>query len=138
MSKTIQTFPLLKYALIGDAVASGGTGLLMVAGAGFLSGMLGLPVLLLSYAGAFLLPYAAVVAFVGTREPIRPRAVWPIIILNILWVADSFALLISQTPSPTLPGVVFVIFQATVVLAFAIAQIIGLRQLKGGTKIMPA
>ncbi|WP_417460554.1 hypothetical protein [Kordiimonas sp.] len=138
MSKTAQTFPLLKYALIGDAIASGGTGLLMAAGAGFLGDMLGLSVSLLTYAGLFLLPYAAAVAFVGTRKAINRRAVWPIVILNLLWVVDSFVLLASLEPAPTIFGVVFVAFQAVVVLAFAVAQAVGLRQQKNSAEFMTA
>ena len=138
MSKTAQKFPLLKYALIGDAVASGATGLLMAAGAGLLSDMLGLSTSLLTYAGFFLLPYAAAVAFVGTRKSINPRTVWSIIALNLLWVIDSAVLLVSQTPAPTLLGVIFVAFQALVVFAFAVAQTIGLRQNKSGAKFIAA
>ena len=50
---------LLRYALIGDAVASGATGLLMAGGSGLLAGLLGLPEELLRVAGLVLLPYAA-------------------------------------------------------------------------------
>lgn len=42
MTKTAHSFPLLKFALLADAVASGATGLLMAAGASLLTGMLGL------------------------------------------------------------------------------------------------
>ena len=64
---------LLRLALVADAVASGATGLLMFAGAGLLAGLLGLPDELLRYAGVVLLPFAAFVAYVGTRGDI-PRA----------------------------------------------------------------
>ena len=47
---------LLRFALIGDAVASGATGLLMALGAGLLTGLLGLPESLLRIAGLILLP----------------------------------------------------------------------------------
>ncbi|WP_417458109.1 hypothetical protein [Kordiimonas sp.] len=138
MSKTDQTFPLLKYALIGDALASGATGLMMAAGASILSDMLGLSASLLTYAGLFLLPYAAAVAFVGTRKVINRRAVWPIVILNLLWVIDSVALLLTLEPAPTLFGVIFIVFQAVVVLAFAIAQTIGLKQQKNDAEFIAA
>ena len=41
----------LRYALLADAVASGATGLMMIAGAGLLEGLLGLPVALMREAG---------------------------------------------------------------------------------------
>ena len=65
----------LRYALLADAVASGATGLLMIAGADLLTGLLGLPVALMREAGLLLVPYVALVAYVGTRESISRPAV---------------------------------------------------------------
>lgn len=59
MSSSFQPSPLLRYALIGDALASGATGLLLAGGTGLPTGLLGLPEQLMRYAGLFLLPYAA-------------------------------------------------------------------------------
>ena len=56
----------LRFALLADAAVSGATGLLAFAGAGILDGLLGLPTELLRYAGLSLIPYAAIVAYVGT------------------------------------------------------------------------
>jgi hypothetical protein len=66
----------LRFALLADAAASGATGLLAFAGAGILSGLLGLPTQLLVYAGFSLLPYAAIVAYAGTRPTVSRPAVW--------------------------------------------------------------
>lgn len=128
MPITNQSTSFLRYALIGDAVASGATGLLMAAGAGFLSGILGLPEMLLQSAGLVLLPYAAIVAFIGTRPTVMTAAVWMVIVANVLWSAESMILLMSGWVSPTGPGYAFVIFQATVVFGFAVLQFIGLRR----------
>ena len=57
----------LRFALLADAAASGATGLMMIAGADLLTGLLGLPVALMREAGLLLVPYVALVAFVGTR-----------------------------------------------------------------------
>lgn len=119
---------LLRYALVGDAVASGATGLLMAAGAGFLTELLGLPEPLLRAAGLVLLPYAALVAYLGTRAVLSRGAVWTVIIVNGLWVIDSLALLLGPSLTPTALGYAFVLFQAVVVLVFAEAQYFGLRR----------
>ena len=128
MSDSFQFTRFLRYALIGDAVASGATGLLMAAGAGILTGLLGLPEELLRYAGMFIVLYAAIVAYIGTRPEISKAAVWTVIAVNALWAVESIGLLIGSWVAPTMLGYMFVIFQAVVVLAFAEAQYMGLRQ----------
>ena len=91
----------LRYALLADAIASGATGPLLIAGADPLTGLLGLPVTLMREAGLLLVPYVALVAFVGTRETISRPAVQAIIALNVLWVAGSIGLLVSGWVAPT-------------------------------------
>ena len=118
----------LRFALLADAVASGATGLMMIAGAGLLTGLLGLPVPLMREAGLLLVPYVALVAYVGTRERIPHGAVRAIIALNVLWVAGSVGLLVSGFVAPTMLGNAFVILQAIVVGVFAELQVIGLRR----------
>ena len=117
----------LRYALLADAVASGATGLLMIAGADLLTGLLGLPVALMREAGLLLVPYVALVAFVGTRETISRPAVQAIIAMNVLWVIGSAVVLFAFV-APTLLGYAFVIAQAIVVGVFAELQFIGLRR----------
>jgi hypothetical protein len=118
----------LRFALLADAVASGATGLMMIAGADLLTGLLGLPVALMREAGLLLVPYVALVAFVGTRQAISHGAVRAIIALNVAWVARSIGLLMSGIVAPTVLGYAFVIFQAVVVGVFAELQFIGLRR----------
>ena len=118
----------LRYALLADAVASGATGLLLIAGADLLTGLLGLPVALMREAGLLLVPYVALVAFVGTREAISRPAVQAIIALNLLWVVGSMGLLMGGWVAPTALGTAFVIAQAVVVGVFAELQFIGLRR----------
>lgn len=123
--------PFLRLALLGDAAASGATGLLLAAAAGPLAGLLGLPEPLLRVAGLLLLPYAAFVAWAGTRAAPARTAVRAIIAVNLLWVADSVLLLLGPALAglrPTALGVAFVLFQAAVVLGFAVAQWIALRR----------
>jgi hypothetical protein len=118
----------LRCALLGDAAASGATGFLMFAGAGFLTELLGLPETLLRVAGIVLIPYAAAIAYLGTREVLSRWIVWAVITANAVWVADSTLLLVSGWVSRTIFGTTFVVFQAVVVAAFAEAQFIGLRR----------
>ena len=123
----------LRFALLADAVASGATGLMMIAGADLLTGLLGLPVALMREAGVLLVPYVAFVAFVGTRQAISHGAVRAIIALNLAWVAGSIGLLMSGIVAPTVLGYAFVIFQAVVVGVFAELQFIGLRREQAAT-----
>jgi hypothetical protein len=125
MSQTV----FLRRVLILDAVASGATGLLMLLGAGLLEQWLNLPAALLRYAGISLLPFAAIVAWLGLRASLSRAGVWAVIALNVLWVVDSAALLVSGWVDPALLGYVFVIFQAAVVAVLAELEFIGLRQL---------
>ena len=118
----------LRFALLADAAASGATGLMMIAGADLLTGLLGLPVALMREAGLLLVPYVALVAYVGTRRNVPHGAVKAIIALNVAWVAGSIGLLMSGTVAPTMLGYAFVIFQAVVVGVFAELQFIGLRR----------
>jgi hypothetical protein len=119
---------ILRLSLIADAVASGATAVLLLAGASLLAGLLGLPADLMRYAGLALVPFVALVAFVGTRRDIPRGAVAAIIVLNFGWVIGSVALLVSGWVLPTLIGYAFVLAQAVAVGVFAELQWIGLRR----------
>jgi hypothetical protein len=118
--------PFLRRALLLDAVASGATGLLLIAGAGLLEGLLSLPAALLRGAGLVLVPYVAFVIFAGTRAAIAQPAVWAIICANVLWAAASILLLLTGWVAPTALGYAFVIGQAVVVAVLGELQYVGL------------
>src|SRR5262245_6728203 len=118
----------LRRALVLDAVASGATALLVIAAAGLIDGLLGLPVALLRGAGLVLVPYVAFVVFVATRARIEPAAVWLIIACNALWAIASFGLLLSGQLAPTGLGIAFVAAQAIVVALLGELQYLGLRR----------
>jgi hypothetical protein len=126
MSAQSSTF--LRRALVLDAVASGATALLVIAAAGVIDGLLGLPVALLRGAGLVLVPYVALVAFVATRARIEPAAVWVIIACNALWALASFVLLLSGELAPTGLGIAFVAAQAIIVALLGELQYMGLRR----------
>jgi hypothetical protein len=116
---------LLRFALLADAAASGLMGVLTAAGAGLLAPFLGLPSPLLFWAGLLLIPFALFVAWTGTREQLPSGAVGAVVIVNLAWVAGSFALLALLPHAPTALGYVFVIAQALAVLVLALMQWIG-------------
>lgn len=118
----------LRNALLADAIVSGATGLIMIAGASILADFLNLPFALLREAGFLLIPYVAFVAYVGTRATISRSAVWAVIVANVLWAAASVLLLLSGWVAPNLLGTAFVIVQAVAVALFGELQFIGLRR----------
>jgi hypothetical protein len=120
--------PFLRRALLADALISGATGLLMLIGANILASLLGLPEALLRYAGLVLLPYAALVTYIATREQLRRWVVWAVIVANAIWAVDSIIQLLSGWVTPNALGYAFIIFQALVVAAFAEIQYIGMRR----------
>jgi hypothetical protein len=122
--------PFLRGLLIADAATSAGAGLIMVAGADILVAPLGIPTALLHYAGLVLFPFAAFVAFLGTRPRLARGAVWAVVAVNAIWVADSILLLLSGWIDPTALGYVFVIVQAAAVAVFAELQIVALKRAK--------
>jgi hypothetical protein len=127
-SNAFQPNTVLRYALLADAIASGATGLLLIAGAGLLESFTNIPVALAREAGLVLIPYVAFVATVGTRENIMRGAVWAIIAANAVWALASVALLVSGWIAPNVLGVIFVAMQAAVVAVFGELQFIGLRR----------
>ena len=72
--------PLLRQALLADAVASGACGFLMLAGASPLSELLGLPAGLLRACGAVLIPFAVLVCLDGPSRHRRAPLVWAVIL----------------------------------------------------------
>jgi hypothetical protein len=125
---TLAPAPLLRLALLGDAAASGGMGLLLAAGGGALAGLLGLPAGLLLGAGLVLIPYAAVIAWMARRATLPAWAVWAVVGINLAWVADSVILIASGWVRPGGLGVAFVLAQAAAVGSFAALQWLGLRR----------
>jgi hypothetical protein len=123
-----RTSPFLRRVLRADALVSGATGLILLVAAGRLADLFGVPAGLPRYAGLALLPYAALVALLATRErPSRP-AVWAVIAGNAVWAVGSILLLFVGWIEPTTLGVVFVAAQAAVVAVFAELQWFGLRR----------
>jgi hypothetical protein len=118
--------PFLRQVLLVDAAVSGSAGLLMAAGAPFLSPLLGLPAGLLFWAGVALFPFVALLVAVARRNEVPRIVIIDIIAINALWVAASLGLLVSGVVAPTPLGYAFVIAQALSVALLAGLQFAGL------------
>ena len=122
----------LRRAIQADAIFSGVSAVLLTLGAADLAALLNLPEALLRETGLFLVAYAALVAWLGTRANM-PRALVIIVIAgNSAWTVASIALLFIDAVMPNLLGQAAIAMQAIVVGALAELQYIGLRR-SGGT-----
>src|SRR5262245_55535059 len=90
----------LRRSVLADALLSGATGLMMIAGRGILSDLLALPASLLLWAGLILVPYVAFVAYVGTRNSISRSCVALIIAANAGWTIGSLGILVTGAVAP--------------------------------------
>ena len=122
----------LRRALQADAIFSGVSAVLLTLGAADLAPLLNLPEALLQETGLFLVAYAALVGWLGTRETMPKALVVIAIAGNAAWTVASIALLFSDAVTPNLLGEAAIAMQAIVVGALAELQYIGLRR-SGGT-----
>jgi len=121
----------LRRAIQADAIFSGASAVLLTFGAGAFAPLLNLPEALLRETGLFLIAYAALVGWLGTR-PTMPRVLVTIVIAgNAVWTLASIVLLFSGAVTPNLLGEVAIVMQAIVVGALAELQYIGLRRSGG-------
>ena len=130
----IHPSPFLRRAIQADAIFSGVSALLMTFGAGALAPWLNLPEALLRETGLFLIAYAALVGWLGTRQSMPKALVGIVIAGNAAWTIASIALLFSGAVTPNLLGEAFVAAQAIATGVFAELQYIGLRR-SGGSVV---
>jgi hypothetical protein len=124
----IQSSRFLRNALALDAAACAVTGLLLSLAASPLAGLFGLPELFLRGAGLVLLPCAAILAWFAGREVLPRLAVFAVIGVNLLWIADSVAILLMGWFAPTGSGIAFVLAQAAAVAVVTELEVIGLKR----------
>lgn len=124
----IRPSALLRRALQADAVVSGAMALLLSFGSGVLARLLALPEPLLLETGLFLIGYAVLVGWLGTRAVLPRTMVLIVIAGNALWTLGSVTLLLSGSVAPNALGIAFVLVQATAVGIFAELQFIGLKR----------
>lgn len=124
----IQSSRFLRNALALDAAACAAMGLLLATTASALSEPLGLPAGFLRGAGLVLLPCAALLAWLASRDRLARLAVYAVIGVNILWVAESLAILVTGWFAPTGLGIGFVLAQAAAVALVTELEFLGLRR----------
>jgi hypothetical protein len=113
--------------LLADAVVSGAAGILMIAGAGILGPLLELPESLLFWAGIVLVPYVALLLVLARRASTSRLLPMDVVLINGLWVAASFGILLSGAIAPNMLGAAFVVIQALAVAALGVLQLAGLK-----------
>jgi hypothetical protein len=118
----------LRRAIQADAIFSGVSALLLTLGAGALAPWLNLPEALLRETGLFLVAYAALVGWLGTRQSMPKPLVVIVISGNAAWTLASIVLLFSGAVTPNLLGEALAAIQAIAVGALAELQYIGLRK----------
>src|ERR1700694_1326732 len=117
----------LRRAILGDVIFSGASAVLLSFGAGAPAPWLERPEALLRETGLFLIAYAILVGWLGTRRAM-PKALVSIVIAgNAAWTLASIALLLSDAVAPNLLGEAAVAMQAIAVGVLAELQYIGLR-----------
>jgi hypothetical protein len=124
----IRSSAFLRRALLADALCSAGMAAALLIFGSALAGLLDLPADLLSEAALVLIPFAAFVGYLTTREQPARAGVWAVIAMNIVWTIDSVLLLFTGWVEPNSLGYAFVIAQAAAVGVFAELEYIGLRR----------
>lgn len=119
--------PLLRKALVADAVVSGASALLQVSLPGTLAGFTALPVALLSGTGIFLVAYTALLIAMARSATLHATLVWLVVIGNLLWALGCAALWAGGAVTPSLVGGMFLAAQMLAVLVFAALEFAGLR-----------
>ena len=123
-----QSSSFLRRVLLIDAVISGATGVMLIAGADLLQDWLAVPAMLARGAGLSLIPFALLVGYLATRRNMSRAGVWAVIVCNALWAVDSILLLVGGLVSPTALGTTFIVAQALAVAILAELEYVGLRR----------
>lgn len=124
----LQPSLLLRRALLADGLVGVLTAVHLLLLADWLSSVLELPRQLLFGSGLALLPLAAWLIWLASRETLSRMVVWTVLALNALWLIDSLLLLLSGWIAPNLLGYAWVIGQAGVVLLFIELELLGLKR----------
>jgi hypothetical protein len=124
----VRNSPFLRWVLIADAATCFATGLVLVFSFTFLAELLGLPGVLLRYAGISLFPFVMFLTWLASRASLSKGAIWTVIFLNALWTLDSFLLFLTGGVNPTQLGYVFITGQAMGVALLTSLEYIGLKK----------
>lgn len=131
-ASTADRTSLLRRALQLNGAFSGASGVALIVGASPLAAFLGIPnALVLAAIGAGLLVYAAGLWRNARRDAIRVIEARVAVAMDVAWVVGSGLVLVAfaEPIGLTVAGKWCIALVADVVLAFAVAQMIGLRRL---------
>jgi hypothetical protein len=120
MSRLTMT-PFLRRVLRVDAVLSALTAAVMLVDAQPLAAWTGLPPGVVQAVGAALLPWAALLAWLGSRVAVARAAIGAVVALNFLWVLDCALLAFGAFGTPQGLGIAVAVVQA--VGTFVIAEL---------------
>lgn len=123
----------LRRVLAVDAVGAVVSAVALIAGAGTIAPLLGLPASLIESVGIAFLPFAALVGWLASRETPPAAGVWAVILLNIAWVVDSLLVAAGVWFQPNALGVSLIAGQALGIAVLAALEYVGLTKLRGGT-----
>lgn len=118
----------LHLVLRVDALASGASGLLLLAGGQLLAAFVGSPTGLQQPLGVLLIAYAAALWFTETRPTLTTSAIQAIIAANCLWVVASILAVVLAWLPLTVPGIAVVLAQAAAVALLAELEFTYLRE----------
>ena len=119
----------LKYAIRGNALFSGISGLtlaLLARGVSVLTGIQ--PPLAITITGLILIGYAAWLWRLTNQPAIPPASAWLVIALDVLWVVGSVLAILAGWSPLSQTGKWLVAILADVVGLFAVLQYLGLRR----------
>lgn len=120
--------PLVRRALLADAVVSGASGALLTLGGPLAAPVLGLPEGLLLGVGLFCVAYGGALGWLARTPALSAAAVRAVVAGNAAWVAASVLFMFVGPATMTGLGLACVGFQAAVVALLAELQWMGLRR----------
>jgi hypothetical protein len=119
---------MLRKALMGNALFSTVSGLIILFAQKWVLGILGLAnSISLAIVGVALIVYAATLVINARKQKIKASDAWAPVLLDVAWVVGSFALILCMPFSAGGKWVVAGV--AEVVLVFAVLQFVGLRRI---------
>ncbi len=120
---------LLRTALIGNAVFSAVSGIVLAAVPTKISALIGVDApFVLALLGVGLVLYATALFFAARQCPISSYVAWTAIAMDDGWVIGSIALLVFAPTLFSPFGIWLVAVVAAIVAGFAIVQFLGLRR----------
>lgn len=120
---------LLRRTLQVNGLSTALMGLIMAAGAGPVTSLIGLDApLALASIGIALLAHGVFLFTGGSRERVDPRLAWYAISGDVAWLMGSFIILLTDLLPLTVAGWWIIAIVADIVAVFAVLQFVGLRR----------